>query len=273
MLKDILTQALKFEGVSEIEKFTNQFSTFYKISIYKSGLDLILTKARERKIIFEVKLEKNWDTNEGCCITKTETFYSKILKSFISNSVQKIEIRNFKINVLAHELAHAVCNLSAINLNDEFRLAIGLDIKNNMPKNTALASEFKRLMIEELKFYPQNQILPELFARYFELLSKSKEISISGPFDLQQVEDFFLNTTKWLKDIFNSNIDNKIDLDIKNFTSKMIDQEQHLARPKFADQEKSFHKKYDKSGKRSWSKNVNSNANWQESWKDYQNNS
>ncbi|MFT6077268.1 MAG: hypothetical protein ACJAW3_001046 [Lentimonas sp.] len=266
MIEGILNKVLKFEGVDESKKFTQQFTSLYGIAIFKDGLDLVLTKARRGDVIFEVKIIKGWNTDEGCCISGEMKIYNQILKSFTRKLNHKIIIRNFRTNVLAHEIGHAIAASSEIALNENFRKAIGLDMKNRQPESIVLAGEIKRLMIDALKSYPASQIISELFARYFELMSMSREVDSNGNFTVSQITRFFINTSKWFDEIFNVKIKNQIDLDIANFTTKMIDNGGFESKKRFADHEKSFHKKSDASGNKSWSKNVNSNAQWQESW-------
>jgi hypothetical protein len=270
MIEGILNKSLRFEGEGESKKFTQQFTSLYGIAIFKDGLDLVLTKARRGDLLFEVKIIKGWNTDEGCCISGETKIYNQILKAFIRTLNHKIIIRNFKTNVLAHEIGHAIAASSEIVLNEDFRKAIGSDIKNHQPESIVLAGEIKRLMIDALKSYPASQIISELFARYFELLSMTREVDPNGSFAANQITDFFINTSKWFDEVFNPKIKNQIDQDIANFTIKMIDRDEFRSERKFADREKSFHKKTDEVGKKSWSRNVNSNAEWQESWQKHQ---
>ena len=164
---------------------------------------------------------------------------------------------------MAHEMAHALEFESGINLGEEFRQAIGFDMKDRDPQNLALKGEIKRLMVDALKAYPQHQFISELFARYFELLSISRNVRSSGDFTTQEVMGFFENTTNFLKKIFNSQLKGKIDPKISVHTLEIIDQFS-VAQPeqKFQDRVESFQKKI----QGSWSKGIKSNASWQAGW-------
>jgi hypothetical protein len=270
MITEILSPAIKFDGINEDKKFISQFTNLYGITIFKDGLDLILTKARHGDLTFEVKLIKGWKTNDGCCVTQENKIYNKFLNAFTKKLSHKIIIHNFSTNVIAHEMAHAIAAESGLALDEDFRKAIGFDMKNRTPENIALNGEVKRLMISDLKSYPANKILSELFARYFEILSICRDVEPNGKFTLSQVTDFFINTDKWIGEIFNHKIKEKIDRDIANFTAKLINENQFKSEKKFADGGKSFHKKLDSDGGKSWSKNVDSNSAWQSSWNKYQ---
>ncbi|MFT5703592.1 MAG: hypothetical protein ACJAZX_000711 [Rickettsiales bacterium] len=270
MIEEILNKVLEFEGVNESRKFADQFSSLYGITIYKDGLDLILTKAKQGNLIFEVKIIKGWNTDEGCCITNQKNFYDKIMSAFVRKLDHKIIIRNFEVSVLSHELAHCVAAESGFDLNKGFRKAVGFDLKNRKPDNVALSAQIKRLMVDALKSYPTTKIPSELFARYFELLSISRDVRSDGNFLTTQVEEFFVNTSKWMKEIFNPHIKSLIDKDIAIFTGDLIVKNGFKAEKKFADNTKSFYKKTDQDGKKSWSNNVNSNFKWQKSWKQHQ---
>ena len=77
-------------------------------------------------------------------------------------------------------MAHALEFESGLNFGDDFRKAIGLDMKDRQAQSLTLRSEIQRLMVDALKSYPAYQFLSELFARYFELLSLSRNIDPSG---------------------------------------------------------------------------------------------
>ncbi|MFT6332874.1 MAG: hypothetical protein ACJAW3_001223 [Lentimonas sp.] len=270
MIEKILGKALKFEGNREVEKFSNQFSSLYGIEIYKDGLDLILTKAKQGQLHFEVKIIKGWDTNLGCYLADRRKVYSKLLRTFTNSLDHKITIRSFTTNVLAHEMAHCLEVESGIVLNETFRKAIGFDMKNRRPESEVMAGEVKRLMVEALKSYPSYQFISELFARYFELLSLSRDVDPNGSFLTTQVTDFFVNTNNWIRQSFNPHIKNKIDPEIAAYTKELIANKDFKSEKKFSDNAKSFHKKIDDSGKKSWSKNIGSNASWQKSWQKHQ---
>jgi hypothetical protein len=270
MIEDILKNSLKFEGANQSKKFSKIFTSLYAISLFKDGLDLILTKASAGDLKFEVKLTKGWDTNVGCYLTEQSKVYNKFLKTFTKKLDHKIIIRNLTINVLAHEMAHCLEVESGLALNEDFRKAIGFDMKDRQPQSVVLAAQIKRLMVDALKSYPSHQFISELFARYFELLSTSRDIDPNGEFTTAQVEEFFANTSKWIEQIFNPKIKSKIDRQIANYTTKMIAENSFKSQKKFADDAKSFYKKTNQDGSKSWSKNVNSNANWHQSWQKYQ---
>lgn len=270
IIADILRKVLKFEGADESDKFIKLFTSLYAIELYKDGLDLILTKAKKDQLHFEVKIIKNWDTNVGCYLTEQRKIYNQFLKKFTHKLDHKIIIRNLLANVMAHEMAHCLEVESGLVLNEDFRKAIGLDMKNRSPDSVVLKAEIQRLMVDALKSYPEYQFISELFARYFELLSISRDVEPSGSFLSTQVTDFFINTSKWIKEFFNPYIKSKIDPEIAAYTSNLVASGNFKSEKKFADQTRSFYKKIDNSGTKSWSKNVNSNALWQQSWQKHQ---
>jgi len=262
MIEQILNKVLKFEGANESKKFTSQFISLYGISLFKDGLDLILTKASEGNLTFEIKIIKGWDTNQGCYLSDQRKIYNKFLKTFTNNLDHKIIIRNFATNVLAHEMAHCLEVESGLVLDEDFRKAIGFDMKNRSPKSVVLKAEIQRLMVDALKTYPNYQFISELFARFFELLSNSRDVNQNGVFLTSQVIEFFTNSSKWIDEVFNQQIQSKIDREIANYTFDLVKNNNLKQEKKFADNSKSFHKKITTDGK-SWSKNTKSNLDWQ----------
>lgn len=269
MIKNIIKNQTSFEGVSNVDKFYNIFTSLYNLPSFKNGLDLILTKMDQKDLNFEIKIIKNWDTNVGCYLTEQNKIYNKFLNKFSNKFRHKIIIKNLLVNVVAHEMAHALEVESNITLNQEFRQAISFDMKNRKPNNLALFGSIKRLMIEEVKPYPNHQIISELFARYFELLSISRDVEKSGDFQTLEVINFFENTSKWITEIFNPKIKNKINPQIASYTTKMINLGSYKKEKTFTDKVNSFHKKTDETGKKSWGANVKSNASWHKSWQNH----
>ncbi len=270
MIEEILNKIIKFEGIQESEKFVNLFSSLYSIELFKDGLDLILTKANQGVLTFEVKLIKGWDTNQGCYLKDQSKIYNRFLKTFTNQLDHKIIIRNFAVNVIAHEMAHCLEVESGLILNESFRTAVGFDMKDRTPENFVLKGQIERLMIEALKSYPQHQFISELFARYFELLSISREVKVDSGFSTKQIMEFFANTSKWIEKIFNPKIKTKINPQIAAYSQNLIEQNSFKSERKFADSSRSFYKHSSSNNVKSFANNISSNANWQKSWQKHQ---
>ena len=60
----------------------------------------------------------------------------------------KIVLRQLSHNLIAHEMAHALEYESGLNLGEEFRTCIGLDMKGREANMLPLRGEIKRLMVE-----------------------------------------------------------------------------------------------------------------------------
>ena len=118
-------------------------------------------------------------------------------------------------------------------------------------------------MVEGMNSYPKNQIISELFARYFELLSISRNVCEVGSFSTLDVTSFFENTTNFVEKIFNPQIKAKIDPKIAAATLELTNQiKLEIPTQKFSEKIESTQKK--SSGL--WSKTTKSNASWQMSW-------
>lgn len=258
-LKLIITPNLDFEGGRADEKFCRFFANLYRIELYKTGLDLILTKLQQRQLRFEIRIAKDWDTNLGCYLRSENVVPDEENGKSFHRHCQKIVIRSFNYNVLAHELAHACEFNSKIDLGEDFRKAVALDMKDRRAGNIALDSEIQRLMIEALRAYKPNQFLSELFARYFELLSLSRFISPNGAFSGDEILDFFANVSNFIIKIFNPKIFNLIDPEISKATASIV-QEVKISESayQFRDQVNSRDQKFGDS----WSKGIKSNFSW-----------
>lgn len=263
LIKNISAPQLDFEGVVDLERFVKTFSDLYRIELFKDGLDLILTKLQEKQLRFEVRITKGWDTNLGCFLTEQKSFYDKTLGKVLRRNAPKIILRNLSHNLMAHEMAHAWDFESGIDLGEDFRKCIGLDTKGREPQNLALKGEVRRLMVEALKSYKPEQFIAELFARYFELLSISRDVRAVGDFTTSEVMAFFENTTNFIEKVFNPQITTKINPEIAAATYEIARQIKLVApQQKFQERVESVQKK----SAGSWSKGVKSNGLWQAGW-------
>lgn len=262
-IRSIITPQLEFEGVNDSEKFVRLFCDLYRIEIFKDGLDLILTKLQQKHLRFEIKIIKGWDTNVGCFLTEQRSLYNQVLGKFFQKKSLKIILRSLHYNVLAHEMAHALEFESGLNLGEEFRKCIGYDMKDRKADLMSLRGEIQRLMVDALKSYPENQFLSELFARYFELLSISRNVVASGNFATSDVMNFFANTSNFVEKIFNPQIKTKIDPAIASATIEIARQVK-LEAPQQKFQEKIESRTKNFGG--AFTKSIKSNASWHQAW-------
>lgn len=265
LIKDIVAPQIEFEGEEKLDRFVKIFCDLYRIELFKDGLDLILTKLKQKELRFEVKIIKDWDTNVGCFLTENSGAFGAagLFGKLVRRKSLKITIRSLNYNVLAHEMAHALEFESGLSLGEDFRSSIGYDVNGRNPENIALKGEIKRLMVDALKSYPQSQFISELFARYFELLSISRNVVSNGDFTTFDVMDFFANSTKFVSQIFNTQIRAKIDQEISAHTIEIANRVK-IEKPekKFSEQVNSKHSGSDLS----WSRGIKSNASWHQAW-------
>jgi hypothetical protein len=261
-LENLIAPQLDYEGLKQDEKFVELFSNLYRIELFKEGLDLILTKLQQKNLRFEVRYIKDWDTNVGCFLTENQTVFDRFSNKIFPKKNLKIILRSLNCNVLAHEMAHALEYESGIKLGEEFRQAIGYDMKDRLASQLALRSQIQRLMVDALKAYKPHQFISELFARYFELLSISRNVKSNGDFTTQEVMDFFVNTTKFIKEIFNPQIQKMIDQTIAQKTLEIV-KNVKLTTPNLE-----FSKQFESRAQKntSFAKSIKSNASWQASW-------
>lgn len=266
-LKKILLSNADFLSAKDPEKFCRQFFELYRIEIFKDGLDLILTKLQEKQLRFEVRPVNGWDTNIGCFLTEQKSFFDKTLGKVFRQKNLKIILRQMTCNVMAHEMAHALEFESGLDLGEEFRRCIALDMNGRKAEIMTLRGEVQRLMVDALKAYQPHQFLSELFARYFELLSISRDVKSSGDFASSDVTEFFANVTNFVTKIFNPKIRAKIDPKIAQATIEIVKQVK-LSQPEEKFQERIESRQKQSSG--SWAKGIKSNSMWQQSWKKFQ---
>lgn len=267
LINDIFGNGLTTEIIDDNRKFLKFFPNLYRIELFKEGLDLILTKVKQGHLQFDIKVIKDWDTNVGCFLTQKKSFLDRAMNALYQRDI-KIIIRKLSYNVLAHEMAHAMEYESGINLGDQFQRAIKEDMKNPHYPIMTLKGEVRRLMVDALMDYPPHQHISELFARYYELLSISRDVISDGDFTTHDVMNYFANTTNFIKHSFNPLIKKLADQSIIKETIKIADEVKIIEnKTNFTDKVNSFHSK---SSEKSFSKNINSNSAWIKGWEKHQ---
>lgn len=257
-----LENQIIFEGREKYQEFLRILINLYKIPIYKDGLDLIIGKTFAKKVKFEIKIIKDWDTNIGCYLTEQKKIYNKFLNRFTHILDHKIIIRKLSANVMAHEIGHFLEIESGISLDSGFKDAVITDLTNDSTANIALKAEIKRLFINDVKSYPNHQITSEFFARFFEIYSIAKGLSLRNAFTMAEIDNYFINANNWVKNSFLPKIKPLISNDIAILSNDLMQKNIHQDTPKFSDNIDRFHKRVNDQGGSSWSKNVKSNADW-----------
>jgi len=253
------------------EKFLRNFEQLYQLPILRPTLNLITTKAKSELVKFAIEPSKVWNRLAGHC--QTESIFSKIGDFFLRNHKHIISIKSINSEVIIHEIAHAIEKESGIDLNDEFRKVLGLDMKNRQSNNIQVARGVETIMVEQLKGYDKKHIMSELFARYFELLAMSYEVSgwSEYQFHYDDVTKYFANTTIWIEDVFNGIIGKKIDKKVLQWSNKLI-QNLEPYKKKWTDDVKSESSKTQRSdaiGSKKWTGRTKSIGDWQKSYEEF----
>jgi hypothetical protein len=265
-IANIFAKQTEHKSSQDLTNLVNLFYNLYNISFFKDGLDLILTKLSVAKLNFAIIEKKDWDTNVGCFLTSKNTFFHKALNLFTHHTTEKIIIRKLSANVLAHEMAHALEFASKKPLTATFQNTIRQDLAGADTAIITLKTEINRLINSDLKLYKPEQYPSELFARYFELLSLSRNVCFNGNFTTEQVIQLFPQTTNFLVNYFNPLIANQINSEIAYETSKIktqTNQSNRNSEPNFTSTINSQKQEIRNKG---WARTISSNHIWQESW-------
>lgn len=249
----------KFSG--DKERFLKKFQQLYHLEILHPSLNLIVSKCKNNQVNFVIEPLKNWDRCVGHCQTKG--FFGKIGDMFSRKLTHIINIKTVECDIIMHEMAHAVEKSSGVDLNGDFRKVLGNDMRNRFSNNLQVASAVENVMKNELKSYKLNNIMEELFARYFEMLAMSYEVGGFSryQFKYNDIINYFENTTLWVKEYFNPLISKLIDGEVEK-ASKIFVENLEPYKKSWADDVKSTHYNYDENGKKNWASGTKSTNRW-----------
>ena len=212
-INSILNNALEFDDKRRVADFIGSYKELYKIPLFKIGLDAILTKAELGLVSFHLQPQDSNNNLHGCCITQERRIFHKIFNAFVKNYTHQINIKSLSVEVLMHEIAHALEKESKLELSQEFAHIFKEDLRNIVNSHMNIQRAIKQIIFKELDLYPQYQHNSEMLARFYELLAMSKEIaSYHGdfPFKLNEICAVFPNTITWIKEKFNQNLKTRV---------------------------------------------------------------
>jgi len=199
------------DRIEDEKRFIRQFADLFRLDTLKPGLDTILTALYEGRVKFILKLDEEVNLNpkiilEGYCSTKTITEdHGNILGKFQTKHYE-IVIKNLALEVIMHEITHALEFESTVDLSLEFFEIIKHDINNWQKTHIHLSSAIKRILYQDLKYYPRNEINSELLARFIQLISSGKDVHKTAKdyyFSSEEVMSLFKSTSIWLWQKFN----------------------------------------------------------------------
>jgi hypothetical protein len=220
-----ITSHTKAEDEIFYNKFTSEIKKIYQYEIFKPMMDLVATLCMKGSLTFSVYDRKLFDLDEGNCKTIEGGSINKVLNKFRVNRTYVITIKKITTDVIVHEIAHMMEKEGEFNSLDPFTQNIVKDIKLLNTNNFSLRAAVNQILIEEVKPYPQNQKASELFARFFQILSMSKEVAGMGSeygYALKDAYDLFPNTIAFLSGSFYNTVLTKIDPNISAISQNYI---------------------------------------------------
>lgn len=215
---EIIKSATTAKGENLITLFMDVMQKLYQYELFKPMMDLASTLCATKRLVFIIEPKEFYMLDEGNCVT-IEAFGATKQKRF------RITIRKIKADVIIHEIGHMIEKESDTPLNQKFIDAVVSDIKKRNSGNLSLLSAIDNVMIKEVANYPHVQKASELFTRYFQLLSMSKEVaglSAEYGYTLAEMYKAFPNLENWLWDNFYPEMISKIDAEIAQKSSKYI---------------------------------------------------
>ena len=242
-ISSIIKKAISFDDVRKVEDFSGHYKELYKIAIFKPSLDLMLTKAEQGMVKFTLQPHDNLNRLHGCCITEEYRLFNKIRNSFVRNFKHTINIKTLSAEVMMHEMAHAVEKESRVQLDREFSKIFRADLINAENSHIHIQTAVRQVILKEIELYPKQQHDSEYFARFYQLLAMSKEISSYHDdfhFKLPEMMNVFRNTITWIDQVFNHKLKHQIATHIEKLTANIkFDDELN----NFARKNKSIHGK------------------------------
>lgn len=221
MILDIISRSTVADTHNNKELFLDKFKQLYQLPILHPTLNLVATKAKRGELNFRVVIPQHWDRLAGHC--KTSSVFRKVKGVFKKQHRHEIEIKKLESDIIMHEIAHAMEKESGIDINREFRTVLGYDMNDKTSGQLFIAQAVTSVMQKELKNYKLENVMTELFARYFELLAMSYEVGGYSRYKFKNTEitEYFKNTTNWVENHLNPLLDKHCDSDVRQAAEEL----------------------------------------------------
>lgn len=221
MILDIISQHTTADTHSNKELFLDKFKQLYQLPILHPTLNLVATKAKRGELTFKVIIPQHWDRLAGHC--KTSSVFKKVKGVFKKQHKHEIVIKKLESDIIMHEIAHAMEKESGIDINKEFRTVLGYDMNSKTSGQLFITQAVTSVMQKELKNYKLENVMTELFARYFELLAMSYEVGGYSryKFKYTEITEYFKNTTNWTESHLNPLLSKHCDSDIRQAAEEL----------------------------------------------------
>ena len=241
------------------DRFMVMIRHLYQFQIFQPILDLTATKILEGRLSFKLHDQRFFDLDEGNCKTIYGGSINQLWNKIRSNNQYLITIKKLSYDVIIHEISHMIEKELDFNLL-EFTQILGRDLTRSS-NSVAMKKMIDQIMISEVNLYKESQRSSELFARYFQMLSMSKEISglsIQGAYNLDQILIHFSYINEWIKSNLSQSFKRIINPSISNYSSHLIKNIEDVHHKWSEQKVNSIH---NRSSERKWSKTVNSIKN------------
>lgn len=254
----IIEKASKATEPYLLEEFMRLIGKIYQYEIFKPFMDLVATLAAQGRLKFVIEPKQFYHLDHGHCITIDGSILDKVTNSLRRVKNYKISIKKLSSDIIIHEIGHMVERECNLNLTDSFKQATSKDLNTKYSKNVSLNSAIESIMISELQGYPKDEQASELFTRFFQIMSLSKEVSgFASPYgySINDVYKAFPNLSTWMSDSLFSHISKHIDADIVNMSQGYIVSAQAVEHKWSEEKVSSFHKGT-ASSKKQWTNTI-----------------
>lgn len=227
-----------------IDHFMEVITRIYQYEIFKPMMDLVASKACEKKLYFKIIPKKMFNLDEGNCRTIESGVFNKFLNKFIAKKEYTITIRKITPDVIIHEIGHMMEKEAELQLSEGFKNAITSDIKGRNFGNLSLGAAINSVLVKEVANYPIDQIGSELFTRYFQMLAMAKEVSGKAAdyaFSLGEVYKAFPATELWMFENLYKRLMPKFNTDIVKASEQYIVPIEEIEHKWSGEKVKSFH--------------------------------
>ncbi|WP_168464683.1 WD_0702 family putative metalloprotease [Wolbachia endosymbiont of Ctenocephalides felis wCfeT] len=217
LIRDLVKQAT---SVGDYEDLTRYIEYLYQFEQFRNMLNLALSLIKQNRLSFGVYQEGPVDMEEGTCET---------IKSPSGLNRYVVIVKRSNPYIVVHEISHMVEKELNLDLDMrkecKFYSIIYQDLSQNLNKANILVQNIvKQILIKEIGAYRTTKLqASEVFARYFEVFAWAQEVYPKDKKYLIRTHDLntlFFATNRWKKNFLDPQIMDKLDKEIKEYSSK-----------------------------------------------------
>ena len=219
-----IEEMIEFSACSETKhkgRFIKIIAYLQSLMCFEDILNVVLTLCLQKRLSFNICTSFIQDNKQGLCETIVVPLTKRIFGKLLYKNKYQVSIKKLKHSLIMHEISHAIEKELKINLSKVFVPSVLSDLDQLKKSNIVLAKNVYDIMVKDLRLYNSAQHDSEIFARYFELIAMTQEVSGEKSIYISDIKSLFKKTSAWVEECLKPQLKSLTDQRVKDLSIKI----------------------------------------------------